>query len=159
MPSWLRDWSPIIPWLLVIVGWKVVSHDQNRRERRKEIRATIVQLISLIRQTSDTACDYWSKPEADPACLTLAADIKLSLQRVSWDVSRLTDECDAMNLGTSLIAFRQAITSGAFESADRDPDASRPPKIFLTGEHLIDSIETGFRKEFVDPKLRSWRLP
>ena len=32
-------WMQFVPWVLIIVGWAIVNHQNNRRETRKEARS------------------------------------------------------------------------------------------------------------------------
>lgn len=150
MPEWLKTWAPAVPWLLVIIGWKVVSHDQNKRERRKEIWQVVCRVTKLIRDVEDAAIGYWNSNAGDANEKKSAAELKRRLQHIGLDLARISAECDKLGSSLLMVAFRQSVTDSDFESVNRVADAERGGRISRSAENLIDAIEAGFRTQFVD---------
>ena len=38
----------VIGWLVIVIGWRFISRDNDRRERRKEVRALLTEIRSAI---------------------------------------------------------------------------------------------------------------
>jgi len=51
-------WTQIVTWLLVIAGWLLVNHQNNIREKRKEIRTILDKIQSLLDEIEIQAVNY-----------------------------------------------------------------------------------------------------
>jgi hypothetical protein len=34
----LKDWAPTVSWLLVLIGWFRLTHENDKRQLRKEVK-------------------------------------------------------------------------------------------------------------------------
>jgi len=148
--SWievLKALSPVISWGLIIAGWKVVSADHNKRERRKEIRAAINALSQQIRNCEEKSHEYWMLSEENDRAKILSVAIKRDLQRISVEWFRVQSDCKIPKSHQRLIAFRRSITAGDFEVKGRGAAADNSEKILRISDaaiDLIDALEDGF---------------
>ena len=122
--SWLKDFSFVGTWLLVIIGWLVVNSQNNARERRKESRSLVESIEELVLGIEVAAREYYALSGADPAGQALALQIKAGFRTLSSRLKVLGRYSTKFNATDELIAFRTAVTGGDFESASR---AACPP--------------------------------
>lgn len=143
----LRDIGPIVSWLLVIAGWWVVSRDHNKRERRKEVRGQVDQLIRLTLEIEGKAFSYLPTAAESPEGLALGMQLKSSLNRLAVALARLS-KSEKMDLSECMTKLRQAVTSRDFDSCARQPcnlDSQWALEISDAANALVDRLEAQFR--------------
>lgn len=115
--------SQIVTWLLVVVGWIVVSDQQYHRELIKARREKLDDLRKKLRELEDSARKFHTTTYDQP----LMQSILRMSQGISLELSLLRNE-RVVGLGTieDMVKLRQSITAGNFdESSHTDaPDAS-----------------------------------
>lgn len=120
--SWLETFRTIAPvgsWVLVIIGWRIVLKDHDKREIRKEIKALIDSAIAKVDTLEDHAVEYFSTTDGGRGS-AIAASIRSNLSSIATDIKHVREASKGLIDGESqLIALRQAITSGDFDSASR----------------------------------------
>ena len=47
-----------LSWILIIAGWVVVNDQNNKRETRKEVRASLLELYRILDEIEDAAYEY-----------------------------------------------------------------------------------------------------
>ena len=121
-PSFFATVAPLGSWVLVIVGWIVVNHGNNKREARKEMKAAVEAIIARSEKISDLAYDYFTAPPS-PSNSRLAATIRSELKTLATELTNLRKASDKKICAEhALICLRQSVTSGKFDSADREPE-------------------------------------
>lgn len=141
------DWSKYIPLLLVVAGWAVVNHQNNRRETRKEMRASVDATKKAIIEVSRLAVDYYCGIGAEAA-----HEIKWSLQALEIELERLPGFDQRSSLLKRFVEFSEAATGGDFESADRPKRTRAAPEIAAiqhTRNLLIAELEVHFKKRYL----------
>jgi hypothetical protein len=141
----------IVTWTLVILGWLVVSYGHNRREHRKEVRASLVECTRDIRDIETKAHDYrlntsGASPERKPMEMVLRS--RLKGLGAALELLRTHDGIDASD---ALIALRQAVTLNDFESSSREkcaPDSIILYEISDAAHGLVSALENAFRSCF-----------
>lgn len=139
-----------IGWALVIIGWAVVSHGHNKRERRKEIRAEIVTLVTRIRELEQQAHDYFTT-SVNAQSFANALRIKSGLQHLALALNRLSQHEAILDVRDQLIEFRQEVTKGDFESEARiplPPHDARFVEITHAACGLVNALEAAFRRRY-----------
>jgi hypothetical protein len=141
--------APAVSWVLVIVGWFFVSRDQNRRERRKEVRSEIERLIHEVGQIEIRAYEYLPTMADSKESRSLGLRLKSDLQRLAQSITRLS-QVDEIDVKDALTTLRQAVTLGHdFDSKLRQPcdlDSAWALEVQTAANGLIDALESTFRK-------------
>jgi len=144
--SFFRIIAQIIPWVLVVGGWWKVNKQNNFREKRKEIRAILNQLLNDLDAIEKQAYSYHTaKEELSDA----GRDIKLSLSRISKDVARY----DLLPSGKRhpIVKLRQAATLKNFDTdcfVTQNANSELLDEISATKDELIDALERHFQDQY-----------
>ena len=81
------EWTQIVTWLVVVSGWCFVNHQNNLREKRKEIRALIDGVQAQLNDIEKLAVEYHTSENSK----NLAFELKRSLnQKLSSKFKILT---------------------------------------------------------------------
>lgn len=153
----IEYFTPYFPVIVTILGWWIVSRQNDRRERRKEVRELIKQVEQRVDVVLGLAMEFYGIPGKDQRCAELAAKIRYNLSSLDPLRQRLDSnglKCEAVQ---EIIAFRQSITGGEFESAQRKKLASSShlfTEAAATGFALIDKLEHAYLLAF-PVKVRS----
>jgi len=128
----LLDYAPLIGpaigWLVLIAGWFVVSLGNDKRETRKEMRALLNVIHDTVAKLECQAYLYYQKAHEE------SREIGMNIRR---DFGRLGDmvatlkKAVSFDVNAELVAFRQKVTGGDFESAARQ---SRVPTDYFFPE-------------------------
>lgn len=145
--------NPIVTWILVILGWGIVSNQNDRREARKEIRATIDFVITLIYDTHTKAVDFYMRPASDPTCPLLRAQIIRDLGRIGMIISACEIVDHSQPIHSKVSDLRRAITLHEFDQPDRAAKSysdQRLTEITLATKELSEVLESRFRERYRD---------
>lgn len=140
--------EPLLPLIVVVIGWAVVNHQHNRRETRKEGRALIDSAKKIAVEVSRQAVDYYC--EADKG--SLSYDIKAALEALEIELERTPHFLPVSPLMYAFLQFSEAITGGSFEKADRQPverSSSTVSQILATRNALLSELERQFRVHYL----------
>jgi hypothetical protein len=151
-PDWVQycipfaqAFGPAIGWGLVIWGWKIVSKDNNSRERRKEVRALINEARSITLNIERCAYAYYQKEHKDS--FELSMEIKRELQHLAKMLASIKRINTGLDFDAPLLAFRQKVTSHDFDDSRRIP-RNHSDRLYLeistAALDLIDSFEDKF---------------
>jgi hypothetical protein len=149
--SVLKALGPIGSWILIIIGWKVVSRDHNQREDRKDVRALINNLGTLVRAIEEKAHRYYLQGGATAGAQTLSMEIRRDFKRLAGDLGRLKKLCGSVDFKFDLIAFRQAVSGGDFDVKKRSactPDSTKLSDVSSAADSLLSILEDGFTERF-----------
>ena len=143
------EWSQVVTWLLVILGWWLVNRQNNIREKRKEIRAFIDKLQNSLDELESHAIKYHTSEKSDD----LAFSLKRSLnKKIPNKIALLKSRNLDMNKCYPYMKqLRQAITLENFDTANfhpRDISDDLLKKIWLSKENLSHEIEMVFSKKY-----------
>lgn len=147
----LQAFAPAVSWVLVILGWWIVSSGHNRREDRKEVRASLTQIATLIRAIEENAHRYLVSSATSEESRTLSIAIKRDLKRLSGDLQRFELSCKGTQYRFELIGFRQAITGGEFDSKRRAAcaqDSVKLADVSSAADALVAVLEVAFASRF-----------
>lgn len=145
--------NPLVTWTLVIVGWYLVSKQNDRREARKEIRATIDFVTTLIYDTHTKSVEFYLKPGSDSSCTPLRAQILRDLGRIGMTISTFEISNHYQPLHGKVADLRKTITLHEFDQTDRDAKSysdQRITEITLAAKELAELLEARFREKYVD---------
>lgn len=143
-------WTQIVTWLIVVLGWCYVNHQNNLREKRKEIRALIDGVQTQLNDIEKLAIEYHTNDEASE---NLAFELKRNLNRkllINFQILESrgfkTGECN-----TYRKQLRKAITlrnfdTGSFELQIVSSEIIKD--IWLTKDKLSHEIERCFSQEY-----------
>lgn len=129
-------------WIAIVIGWKVSWGQNLKRELRKERRDLIDRLVQLSHEIERSSIDLLSSAPRD-GDEARALHIRNDISRLSRAVSRLKTEC-GFDCTSEVIAFRQTVTGGQLDSAERkalEPDASDLRAIGIASLNLVDKME------------------
>lgn len=136
----------IITWLLIIVGWGIVNHQNNIRETRKEARSMADEAKTSVVNTCTAAIAYFSDSNE-----TGAAELKSSLELLEIELERFPLFKDGSTLMVKFLNFNQAIMGGDFESLTREIkglDSAEVKSLRRSRNALLAEIERQFRIHF-----------
>lgn len=139
----LKIIAPVVPWLLVVVGWYIARHDNNQREDRHELRSIIDTITKDINTLEDKAYDYYLQAQSDEA-IRLQVKILNDQQALIARIQRLRHWDERFRDQESLFTFRSALTGGDFAQSDRpsriaDDDVLK--EVSFASKNLIEQLE------------------
>jgi hypothetical protein len=114
----VADWTDIVSWLIIFAGWIVVNRQNNSRETRKEVRASLLDLYEHLDQIEVDAFAYHTGTGDVLLAHKLKRDIDQVVPRIKLALRGPMTTC---RYGKQLIAFRQSITLQNFDSATFAP--------------------------------------
>ena len=151
----ITEWSKLlagpVSWLLVIVGWIVVTRDQDNRFRRNEIRSVMNDLKKLLNEIENCSIDYWPIPGNAENAHELSRIIK---QRIQWlaHYKRILSRDDKnLLVDEEMKKLRQAITGDDFDSPARQAvrkNSSKVLKILRRSNEFAEAIELAYEKKY-----------
>lgn len=155
---WFEVLKLALPVLIVIAGWYIVSQQQNRRERRKEIR----ELIALIKTNLDAMVEdsvsYFRERDDDKVQI-LAGKMKYESIMISKTLVLISTAGLAVDCNQEMTDFRAAAMGPYFETSDRkkqldDPEWAQSLALFAGA--VLDKIETAYFT-FFKLSMESWK--
>jgi hypothetical protein len=142
---------PPMMWLLVVLGWMVVSRQSDGREARKELRAQIDELIRRINAVLDEATTFYMAAGSEPTADRMRASLLRSLSIISSSASELSGGDMDKPLVDKAVLLRQSITLHGFDDRDRAPLTYSDQKLFEIRnavQDLISCLERAFAKRY-----------
>ncbi|WP_134677531.1 hypothetical protein [Ectopseudomonas khazarica] len=139
-----------VPAVLIIIGWKVVSSDQNSRETRKEKRQLLDRAIELITEIgNDAVTMYVTTDDAEYA--KLSANIAPRLQRLEGMLQVLSLK-DAERKNVAGSALRESITMINIYLSDTKPSVAATDQrlytIHVEVSALIKCLELSYQATY-----------
>ncbi|MEX3937408.1 hypothetical protein AB4Y32_37720 [Paraburkholderia phymatum] len=136
-----------VTWIIVFVGWRVSSNQNDRRDARKELREHVDAVEELIREAETNGVNFLSQDEANVA---LYWSTYFAVQRI--DVSNLP----LPNLGDitrQLVLFRRLMTNKVTIGPDTPlPSAAERRQLMLEvsrgANRFIATLEDGYRSRY-----------
>jgi hypothetical protein len=108
---------PVVQALVVVIGWKVVSRDNDKREARKEIRSILNEVRRLSLEVETLAVQYYqSRVEDGRDQGTL---LKRHFKQIGILLTSTTRQNHKVELSAPLADFRSEVTGADFESSTR----------------------------------------
>lgn len=123
------DIGDVISWVIIFVGWAVVSGQHNKRETRKETKERLQLLFKHLDEIEDAAFLYHTSKSPDPL---LARRIRRDIEQISPRIRLAIRGPMKCAYSGALVRFRQSITLHNFDSATFAPKQ--------THEQLLDEI-------------------
>lgn len=149
-PFWLDVAKLALPSLVVIAGWYVVSIQQNRRERRKEIR----ELISVVKTNVDAmvadSVAYFNEVD-DQKAQILAGRMKYESIVISKTLLLLSTAGLVLDCNEEMTQFRNAAMGEFFETKGRKKQLENPhfaQELALDAGTLLDAVESAYFTSF-----------
>jgi hypothetical protein len=149
--AFLSGLTPYLPLVLTIVGWLVLSRQQDKRERRKEIRELIRMIENRVDSILELTTDYYGLPGDDPKCRSLELKIKQSFNGVRSLHKRLNSAGFRCDVRPEFVHFRQSVMLGEFESLARKPDTANGEALSVVasaGFELVSKIDRAYFETF-----------
>lgn len=142
-------WAALLPWAapaFTLIGWVIVNHQNNDRERRKEARAAADRCKALIREASQLGYNYWlGKNGVAPW------QIKAHLEELEVEITRFPEKKGRSNLLDKHSDLVDAIIGWDFESATmkiKAVDHVVYREIAKARQRLLFEIEQQFAQHF-----------
>ncbi|XVO22229.1 MAG: hypothetical protein HEQ15_06840 [Betaproteobacteria bacterium] len=132
-------------------AWFYRNWQDRRKEERKDVRNSIDAIVKLIEEVETAADAYYAAAADDVRCPDLAHTIRTKTKYIGRKVHQLTLHLGETNLAGLSFRFRQAVSGGDFDSAER---AGRPASapifsdIAAAATRLTDEMERAFKASF-----------
>ena len=142
-------WTQIVTWLIVILGWAFVNHQNNLREKRKEIRSLIDSVNVQLNEIELLAIKY----HTNEATEELAFQLKRSLSQQLLSKFKVL-ELRGFKIGscdTYRKQLRKSVTLKNFDTNDYQVQgfSSEIVKdIWLTKDRLTHEMEKCFSRNY-----------
>jgi hypothetical protein len=143
----LIDFGDIISWIVIFVGWYIVNRQNNNRETRKEVRASMLSLYRHLDEIEIDAIAYHTG-DGDPL---LARKIKRDIDQIPARIALAQRGSMKCRYSMYLIQFRQAITLNNFDSASfapKDPTDRFFDAIVVSKRSLIYSLDRAYNRAY-----------
>lgn len=149
--SHLKDFVPFVQVLLILAGWLWVSRDNDKREKRKELRALLNKIRECCYQVEAKAIDYYLHDPGEGAGSALAAmRLKAEIGRLALDCSHV-NTMSGVSLDASVQDLRMAITGNGLDDATRKKREIQEPvftQITQAVLVLIEDMEQAFSRTY-----------
>lgn len=135
-----------VTWILIVVGWVIVNHQNNLRETRKEARAMADNAKKSAIDISLKTVSFLTSQSADGG-----VELKSSLELLEIELERFPLFSTGSTLMTCFTEFAEAGTGGDFESNVRtrkEPNSSEVSAVYQTRNSLLAEIERQFKVHF-----------
>lgn len=142
-------WTQILTWLLIIAGWVIVNHQNNIREKRKEIRVTLDKIQIFLDEIENQAIQYHTVEASND----LSFQLKRNLNQKLRDKLKIlkTRNLDVKTCNSHLTKFRQAVTLDNFDTSNYKTQTLNDDlikNILLTKDRLSQEFEQSFAKRY-----------
>ncbi len=145
-----RDIAATVQLLIIIGGWFFIARDNDRRERRKELRLTLNELIKQVHNLEFEAIAYFGAPNDDGEALR-TANLQRGLKRLGLSLQRLRDLNPDLVVTPQLVRFRHRMTYYDFGAADRVPwhvNDAQLQEIMIAGHELAAVMDKWFYSKY-----------
>ncbi|UYP84237.1 hypothetical protein jpw_08685 [Pseudomonas asiatica] len=141
----------IVPSIVVIIGWYVVSRGNDKRETRKEVRQFLDRTITSVENIRKNALDCLTQSVCDSSKkLELAIDPELLQMESALSLLKLKNN----NVVVDGIRLRKAVSdNGQYRVAGRkklDMDHRILMEINAAAAELIAELEKAYRQTYQD---------
>lgn len=147
----------LVQWVLIVVGWIIVNHQNNLRETRKEARAMADNAKKSTIEISSSAIKYLTTVDAT------GLELKSSLELLEIELERFPQFSIDSPLMNSFTSFAETITGGDFESKSRTVRTTDSPQInavFRSRNELLAEIEQQFKQHYCQTqRFPRWIAP
>lgn len=158
----LSEWLPVVGWSIPALGWYIANTQANQRELRKEVRAEIEDVSSLVEKILEAYKKYLALSGGDKDALGLSLEIQYAFNRLDAQLELLTlrrhysydefareqllDMSEVIGVSTE---FFDSCTGGNFGEKDKpaldgDVLAAAWLRSSLLGHRLIQLLSTQF---------------
>jgi hypothetical protein len=145
--TWVESGTPYLPLIFTMIGWWVVSRQNDKRERRKEIREQIKQFEQRVDAVIAATTQYYMLDGKDAKCAELSTKMRYNISvldplRKRIELAGL--QCDIV---IEILAFKQAVTGDKFESMSRKKLQANDPhlsEVTNAGFELVDKFEKSY---------------
>ena len=134
----------VISWVVVCIGWLVVNQQNNRREERKEIRASLGDIHKEVDDLVAMSIAYHKKNSHSPDD---SKAIRLKMHKVGFKILHLHFHSDKVN--RAIYELRHSITFKNFDTwkHQAQTDASEIVEgIYYQSDVLLNELENYFGK-------------
>ena len=108
-----------VPWMLVVIGWLVVSRQNDARERRKDLRELVKSLSERLDRILANWSSYSMLDGSDPEASAYSDKVKSDISSLTLFMRRI-NQAGLRFAGESHIRLlRQQATGDDFESKSR----------------------------------------
>ena len=148
----------LIPVIFTVIGWIVVSNQNDRRVRRQEIRDQVKELRERCDSAVEAAGIYWCSGvgvERGAAAIKLKAAFP-ALTRILRTMNAAGLPFDRWDL---LADFRQAATGADFEVKGRRRRPSDQEKVLdaaRAADDLVETVDDAYFTKFPTRGQRRW---
>ena len=126
-------------WIAAILGAVIAGFILRNKSL---IDGRVNAIIAHINAMESLGHEYWSHDSSYPKNKQLEVEIKRLSHRIGVDLKQLNNDCFGYNFSRDklrlLTLFRQSITGGSFERANRQVDEDVVKKISIPCNMLID---------------------
>jgi hypothetical protein len=136
-----------VSWVVIFLGWIVVNYQNNARETRKEIRASLLDLYKQLDTIEDAAFEYHTKA-GDPV---IARRLRRDIQQIAPRIIMARRGPMKINYSKPLAAFRKSITFENFDSSKFVAKSPQDPFFDdITGckRDLIGALESAYNRAY-----------
>jgi hypothetical protein len=136
-----------VSWVLIVAGWVVVNHQNNKRETRKEVRASLLEVYKLLDEIEDAAYEYHST-DGDAG---KARKIVRAIQQIAPRIIMARRGPIKFKYTKALADFRRAITFSNFDTSAFERKRPEDPffdQIAAAKRELITALEQAYAQAY-----------
>ncbi len=140
-------WPTILGWFIIVIGWLANHFLSEVRDRRKEVRNQIDELIQSLDKFREDAIKFHSAEIFDEQS---ASNLKFSLRKIEGAALRMS-MLEERDIGILVKRIRQAATLKNFEPSDFQPQkysSGIMSSVQLEVEEFIASIEGCYSRKY-----------
>lgn len=141
----------VVPGLLVVIGWFVLSHLQNRRERRKEIRELIDSISLSIKSLTQQSVEYFTENSLAKSRI-IAGRMNFESLSISKKLLLLKAAGLEVDCAQEMTAFRHGVMGDYFETLNwkrKNKDKFWINDMMTTAGTLAQKLDEAYFSTFV----------
>lgn len=149
--------AQIVTWVIVIIGWLIVNHQNNNRERRKEIRQAIDKIVNRIEEIEQDALRFHQSSFDGGSARKLLLSLDKTGRSITWLRMVGTEEYKK-----SIVSFRRSITLKNFDPTAHvalGSNDSQLARISAAADNLVNLLENAYAAQYLrgQPMLKRFK--
>lgn len=140
----------LIGWILIVIGWLYNNTQSNKRESRKELRASLDNILDEVHDIQEKALLYYVTAYKDSH--ELAFKIKAAQDRLITKTERLSSLHKGYFESSRLVKFIDVVTGGDFEEKKRKVRSysDKSDNLLIEISHSADKLISNFESDYCE---------
>lgn len=146
----LRDFPNVLNIVALIIGWLIINYQNNQRETRKEVRASLNDIQSIIAELEVDGVRYHTEKRDKKAEILISSKANLLSKKIQYSLKSLDK-----NYVELINKYRQILTDESNFGSQHKP-LDDDAHLVLTIHNQAQILSVQLEKDFVYCYHRKW---